>query len=171
MGCDIHQRTFFWSKVIRRYVGAEEVCDYVSNYEFADDRYYDFFGLFGNEIRSSYPALDCLHWGLPDALPRTANMLTGEYQPTLNSKIIVKDRLAGKNSSEGFYSYILKAFANKKEPQTIYMKAEFFHAGIGIKIPMVIATDTDKNAIQNDEWSGKLAEFKKGYDLNFHFFF
>ena len=79
MGCDIHQRTFFWSKVIRRYVGAEEVCDYTSNYDFADDRYYDFFGLFGNDVRSSYPALDCLHWGLPDALPRTAKASFKHY--------------------------------------------------------------------------------------------
>lgn len=72
MGCDIHQRTFFWSKIIGRYVGMEEVSDSASSYEFANDRYYDFFGLFGNNVRSSYPALDCLHWGLPDTLPKTA---------------------------------------------------------------------------------------------------
>ena len=79
MGCDIHQRTFFWSKVIRRYVGAEEICDYTSNYEFADDRYYDFFGLFGNSVRSRYPALDCLHLGIPDTLPRTAKASFKHY--------------------------------------------------------------------------------------------
>lgn len=79
MGCDIHQRTFFWSKVIRRYVGAEEICDYTSNYEFADGRYYDFFGLFGNDVRSIYPALDCLHWGLPDSLPITAKASFKHY--------------------------------------------------------------------------------------------
>lgn len=79
MGCDIHQRTFFWSKIIRRYVGAEEICDYTSNYDFAKDRYYDFFGLFGNDVRSNYPALDCLHWGLPDELPRTAKASFKHY--------------------------------------------------------------------------------------------
>lgn len=98
--------------------------------------------------------------------PSTNNLCIGDYQPTLNSKIIVQDRYTGNNSSEGFYSYILKAFANKKAPQTIYMKAEFFHAGVGIKIPMVIATDSDENAIQKDGWThSKLEEFKSGYDL------
>lgn len=79
MGCDIHQRTFFWSKSIKRYVGAEEVCDYASNYDVAGDRYYDYFGLFGNTVRSSYPALDCLHFGLPDTLPRTAKASFKHY--------------------------------------------------------------------------------------------
>ena len=87
-------------------------------------------------------------------------------ETTLNSKIVVGDRFSGNNSSEGFYSYILKAFANKKEPQTIYMKAEFFHAGLGIKIPMVVPTGEQNNAITRDEWPDSLDTFKKGYDLN-----
>lgn len=74
MGCDIHQRTFLWSKSIRRYVGPEEVCDYSKMYELVSDRYYDLFGLFGNTVRSNYPALDSLHFGLPECLPRTAKL-------------------------------------------------------------------------------------------------
>lgn len=72
MGCDIHQRTFFWSKINKKYVGTEEICDHASTYDIVGDRYYDYFGLFGNSIRSEYPALDCLNFGLPDALPKTA---------------------------------------------------------------------------------------------------
>lgn len=72
MGCDMHQRIFFWSKVVGRYVGGEEICDWLGEFQICTDRYYDFFGLFGNYIRSRYPALDCLHDGLPDALPETA---------------------------------------------------------------------------------------------------
>ena len=45
------------------------------------------------------------------------------------------------------------------------MKAEFFHAGLGIKIPMVVPTDKDKQAIKN--WDiNNLSTFKKGYSLD-----
>ena len=73
MGCDIHQKTFLWSRSTRRYVAAEEVCEYF-NYKIVGDRYYDLFGLFGNTIRSAYPALDNLNYGLPNSLPRTAKL-------------------------------------------------------------------------------------------------
>ncbi len=79
MGCDLHQRTFFWSKVVRRYVGSEEVCDWPEEFQISTDRYYDFFGLFGNSVRSRYPALDCLHYGLPEELPKTAQASFEHY--------------------------------------------------------------------------------------------
>lgn len=83
----------------------------------------------------------------------------------LDSHIEVTDMFDNKNSSEGFYAYILKYFANKSTTQTIYMKAEFFHAGLGIKIPMVVPTDTHKNAIKR--WDiDNLSMFKKGYSLD-----
>ena len=45
------------------------------------------------------------------------------------------------------------------------MKAEFFHAGVGVKIPMVLATDKSKNAIK--DWNlDKLNTFKEGYELS-----
>ena len=91
----------------------------------------------------------------------------GEGNPRLDSKIEVPNpSLRGDKSSEGYFAYILKEFGDRNEPKTIYMKAEFFHAGVGIKIPMVIATDSSKNAIQNDEWLTNLDEFKKGYNLS-----
>lgn len=87
-----------------------------------------------------------------------------ENAPRLDSRIIIGDIFTDSLSSEGFYSYILKAFANKKVEQTIYMKAEFFHAGVGIKIPMMLAVDDDDNAIS--EWTlDKLDAFKDGYGL------
>lgn len=85
--------------------------------------------------------------------------------PRLDSRITVSDRYTSNTSSEGFYSYILKAFSNKRIEQTIYMKLEFFHAGIGIKIPMVMATDENKQAIKNWDYT-KLENFKKGYNLD-----
>ena len=84
--------------------------------------------------------------------------------PRLDSRITVGDMFSDSLSSEGFYSYILKAFSNKKVEQTVYMKAEFFHAGIGIKIPMMLAVDKDNQAISS--WDvNKINDFKIGYDL------
>lgn len=92
----------------------------------------------------------------------TKNLLYDEGK-RLSSQIKVTDRYNTTHSSEGFYSYLLKHIANKKKKQTIYLKIEFFHAGLGIKIPMVIATDENKNAI--NQWTqDRLSKFKKGYD-------
>lgn len=85
--------------------------------------------------------------------------------PRLGSRMRIFGRYEKQSSNEGFYSYILKAFSDKKIERTIYMKFEFFHAGVGIKIPMLVATDSDRNAI--DKWDyNKLEAFKKGYALN-----
>lgn len=87
------------------------------------------------------------------------------YLPVLDSRIVLKNRYLTNTSSEGFYTYILKTFGNKKKKQTIYAKFEFFHAGKGVKIPMAIATDSEKNAI--GKWNiTKLDAFKKGYNVS-----
>lgn len=96
----------------------------------------------------------------------TSSDLKGENGvDRLDSHIEVTDMFGNKNSSEGFYAYILKYFANKNITQTIYMKAEFFHAGLGIKIPMVVPTDENKQAIKNWD-TNNLSTFKKGYSLD-----
>ena len=41
-------------------------------------------------------------------------------------------------SSEGFYLYIFREYAEKLHPEPIYMKIEFNHAGIGKQIPFLI---------------------------------
>lgn len=100
-----------------------------------------------------------------DTLSTADLALLQEYDlPRLDSRITITDRYTSGVSSEGFYSYILKTYANKKATQTIYMKIEFFHAGIGIKIPMVLATD-EKNAAINEWTLDKLNTFKQGYKL------
>lgn len=84
----------------------------------------------------------------------------------LDSRMYVEGRYTANNSSEGFYTYIIKAFANKKKKQTIYMKAEFFHAGIGIKIPMILPTSPNNEAIGRRCWTDSvLKDFKEGYDI------
>jgi len=100
------------------------------------------------------------------------NLMVGESNLKLDSRITVEDRYHGSNSSEGFYAYILKAFANKTKKQTIYMKAEFFHAGVGVKIPMVIPTKYSQEvsaytAISGEEWNEDVyKDFIGGYDLD-----
>ena len=101
-----------------------------------------------------------------DQYANTSNLAINNMKdaPRLDSRITVGDMFSDSLSSEGFYSYILKAFSNKKVEQTVYMKAEFFHAGIGIKIPMMLAVDKDNQAISS--WDvNKINDFKIGYDL------
>lgn len=112
-----------------------------------------------------------------DTITTLGDLQLGVSEAKLDSRIIVKDSLSDKLSSEGFYAYILKEFSDKKQPKIIYMKAEFFHAGVGIKVPMVIPTKYDGNggydAIINKDESGNTEwneetynEFIEGYDTN-----
>jgi hypothetical protein len=84
----------------------------------------------------------------------------------LDSKLIVNNPyLNTSGSSDGFNAYILKYFADKNVKQTIYVKFEFFHAGKGSRIPFIIPTSSDKNAISS--WSQSLLdEMKEGYALD-----
>ena len=72
MGCDIHVKLFFWSKLTNSYITPYEICEYGISDSFQletmTDRYYDFFGLFGNTTRSNYPELSRLNHGIPEGL-------------------------------------------------------------------------------------------------------
>lgn len=71
---------------------------------------------------------------------------------TYNSRLTLKPFNVPGGSSEGFYAYILKAFGEKRDDMVtkrVYMKAEFFHAGLGVRIPMVLATMPDGRAVVN----------------------
>jgi hypothetical protein len=49
----------------------------------------------------------------------------------LSSRIVVNDKYNTNTSSEGYYIYMFKDYAKKMREETIYMKVEFNHAGIG----------------------------------------
>lgn len=49
----------------------------------------------------------------------------------LSSRLVVNDKYNSDTSSEGYYLYIFKDYATKMREQTIYMKVDFNHAGIG----------------------------------------
>ena len=100
----------------------------------------------------------------------TADLYTGDGNVVLDSRIRVENRYNGEKPSEGFYAYILKAFADKTKPKTVYMKAEFFHAGLGIKIPMVLPTtqsgDTGSYSAVTSWTRGIYDDFTNGVELN-----
>lgn len=103
------------------------------------------------------------------ALTTVDDLVVGDSNLKLDTRIILGDRYRNFNSSEGFYAYILKEFADKNVKKTIYMKAEFFHAGVGIKIPLVIPTkytESGYTAISKEDWDeSTYNEFISGYDL------
>ena len=56
----------------------------------------------------------------------------------LSSKIVIKNKYDNDTSSEGFYLYMFKEYAEKLHPKPIYMKVDFYHAGVGRIIPFTI---------------------------------
>ena len=64
------------------------------------------------------------------------NMSTDEHR--ISSRLVVDNKYVTDTSSEGFYIYIFREYAEKLHPKPIYMKIEFNHAGIGKTIPFII---------------------------------
>ena len=56
----------------------------------------------------------------------------------ISSQLVVNNKHVTDTSSEGFYLYIFREYAEKLHPKPIYMKIEFNHAGIGKQIPFLI---------------------------------
>ena len=53
----------------------------------------------------------------------------------ISSRFIIKNKYETDTSSEGFYLYIFKQYAENLHPKPIYMKVDFNHAKIGKTIP------------------------------------
>ena len=129
---------------------------------------------------------ECFEKTNDSSIPATAQLHLGFTDNTrLDSSIIVNDSPQQSKASEGYYTYILKEFADqngldkpKIEGDTtsfptkdIYMKVEFFHAGLGLKIPMILPTywngeGNNKGYYPITNWTDRLDDFKKGYDLD-----
>ena len=66
----------------------------------------------------------------------------------LSSRFVVNDKYNTDTSSEGYYLYIFKDYSKKLHEETIYMKVDFNHAGIGKTVSFMLprkigAGDTD----------------------------
>ena len=55
----------------------------------------------------------------------------------LSSRFNVYDKHISDTSSEGFYFYMYREYADNMRPKTIYLKVDFNHAGIGKTIPFM----------------------------------
>ena len=56
----------------------------------------------------------------------------------ISSRLVIDNKHVSETSSEGFYLYIFREYAENLHPKPIYMKVEFNHAGIGKQIPFLI---------------------------------
>jgi len=56
----------------------------------------------------------------------------------VSSRLVVDNKYVTDTSSEGFYIYMFREYAENLRPKPIYMKIEFNHAGIGKTIPFLI---------------------------------
>ena len=63
----------------------------------------------------------------------------------LSSRIEVYDKHTASNSSEGFYFYMFREYANNMRPLRIYLKIDFNHAGYGKTIPLMFPRIFDKD--------------------------
>jgi hypothetical protein len=94
--------------------------------------------------------------GCPYSIPtaHSYNIIVDEDR-RVSSRLEVDNRYVTDTSSEGFYVYIFREYAEKLHPKPIYMKIEFNHAGIGKMIPFLIPM----------HWSGNTTDSgKTGYN-------
>lgn len=61
----------------------------------------------------------------------TASTVTAEDDSRLACKFTINNMFEASESSEGFYLYMFREFSTDLRPQTIYLKVEFNHAGVG----------------------------------------
>ena len=90
----------------------------------------------------------------------------------LDSRFVINNKYITDTSSEGFYIYMFREYAEKLHPKPIYMKVEFNHAGIGKTIPFVVPmkwsgeTDSDEVYPISAYTLANLEELKRGIPLS-----
>jgi hypothetical protein len=67
-----------------------------------------------------------------------SNKIIIDEDHRISSQLVVENKYSTDTSSEGFYLYMFREYAEKLHPKPIYMKIEFNHAGIGKQIPFLI---------------------------------
>ena len=96
----------------------------------------------------------------------------------LSSRFVIDNKYSTDTSSEGFYIYMFREYAEKLHPKRIYMKIEFNHAGIGKTIPFIVpmkwSSGCSENAISGEVYpctaltlsAEDVTELKKGVPLS-----
>jgi hypothetical protein len=88
----------------------------------------------------------------------------------ISSRMEVYDRHTAIGSSEGFYFYMFREYANNLRPLRIYLRIDFNHAGIGKTIPLIIPRKniTDDNEVGEPLYihnNKDLETLKEGFKL------
>lgn len=69
----------------------------------------------------------------------------------LSSRLVIDNKYSTDTSSEGFYIYMFREYAEKLHPKPIYMKIEFNHAGIGKTIPFIVPMRWESGETNSEE--------------------
>ena len=86
----------------------------------------------------------------------------------LSSRFVINDKYNTDTSSEGYYLYLFKEYSKKMREETIYMKVEFNHAGIGKTVAFMLPTKVDSEGKATPLYlseEGDLEALKKGFAL------
>lgn len=84
----------------------------------------------------------------------------------LSSRLTIFPKNTTENSSEGFCAYFFKEYSDSLIDKNIYLKFEFFHAGVGRKIALMVPTVSGDTNTPITNWtSEEIDEFKKGYSI------
>lgn len=105
------------------------------------------------------------------------NVDIGNEDHRLSSRLVVENKYTTETSSEGFYIYIFREYAEKLHPKPIYMKVEFNHAGVGKTIPFTIPMHWEKKSTDSKKMvpvsaltltnEDDIKELKEGFPLSY----
>lgn len=92
---------------------------------------------------------------------------TCDESKRLSSRFTIKNMFECAESSEGFYLYLFKNFSQGLREQTIYMRVQFNHAGVGKTINFTQPFKEDENEIKSMlEFPTDIDILKSGCTLN-----
>ena len=82
----------------------------------------------------------------------------------IDSRFVIDNKYTTDTSSEGFYIYMFREYAEKLHPKPIYMKIEFNHAGIGKTIPFIVPMKWTSGLTKNNE-SDEIIVTDNGFEV------
>ena len=96
-----------------------------------------------------------------------SDKFTCDESKRLSSRFTIKNMFECAESSEGFYLYLFKNFSQGLREQTIYMRVQFNHAGVGKTINFTQPFKEDENEIKSMlEFPTDIDILKSGCTLN-----
>ena len=109
------------------------------------------------EYDETNPPKDIIKINRPEGEPPvdTDRYISLKENARLSSRFVIDNKYSTDTSSEGFYIYIFREYAEKLHPKRIYMKIEFNHAGIGKTIPFIVPMHWDSGCT-NEAVSGEV---------------